>query len=551
MKFNFIKKIISTSAAVFLPFALYAQTNDAEEEIQLPDVTTVVTGDSLTAGKNAIPDFNAILPSVQDSKVPLPVLPSASAALQDDDEPVANLSTETDRLIYCEGLIGGGYHGFFTGDFSVYKSSGDSPFKIQFSHEATNGYGVKKALDGYFDSNTLLSAQKQFTAGPFVQILSGSYGTVKNGFQKLSPNFFDRTQQTIKGFESSTFNLPYGFSLALSADAELYSRYEGIIANASQPYTNIEASADVLTLKPLFRAGWSNFGADIGLSASYNFEALTSSTEDALHRGQFGLDASWKNDFLSFGGDVNIVVGNYMTKNTLIVPFNFNMQFQFPIGKSERNALIYAEGGLSSNLPMYSELESKYLYSYGSSLFGETSDWYGLLNTSFPIASSFNLEASAEFKTTAFGNGVWEPLYCEEQQASGLYAFAQKNRTCLNTNAAFSHMYKIMTLTANWKGYWIDLPVLEDPNTLGLELALQGTKGNWGFNLAVDEALGPNVDFLPLIDTGAFFKLTNSLRLQLEVNDLIKLCTGDGRAYGSSKYITRAGSATILVKFFF
>ena len=75
MKKYFIKKLILTFSVLSVSF-LAAQNSPekSEEKIILPEVTTTVSGDSLTAGKDAVPDFTSILP-VQDENPPLAKLP--------------------------------------------------------------------------------------------------------------------------------------------------------------------------------------------------------------------------------------------------------------------------------------------------------------------------------------------------------------------------------------------------------------------------------------------------------------------------------------------
>src|SRR5574344_1671589 len=185
-----------------------------EDKITLPDVTTVVSGDSLTAGKNAVPDFSDVVPDLADGTAPLPELPDAQSD-EVSNEPEADLTSTSNRNVYAEGLIGGGYPGFFSGDFSVYKSSGDNPFRLRFSHESANGYGAHEAADGFFDSTTELSGNKQITFKNAVLNFGAAYNTITNGMQSLSPCFFDNTQQNVNSMNSITWKLPYGFGIEL------------------------------------------------------------------------------------------------------------------------------------------------------------------------------------------------------------------------------------------------------------------------------------------------------------------------------------------------
>lgn len=81
----------------------------SEEAIALPDVTTVVSGGALTAGKDSVPDYSPALPTVEDGRVPLPQVADSSDGVSAPEPPVD----------YGDTLfrVGGGVHmGFPLGD---------------------------------------------------------------------------------------------------------------------------------------------------------------------------------------------------------------------------------------------------------------------------------------------------------------------------------------------------------------------------------------------------------------------------------------------------
>ena len=98
-----MKKIIFAITTFLMLGAVYAQKAD-EQEIELPDVTTVISGGALTAGKDAIPDYKDILPDSSTSAVELPDLGTV-----DDSEVKANarMQTQSDKDVFAEGRIGG------------------------------------------------------------------------------------------------------------------------------------------------------------------------------------------------------------------------------------------------------------------------------------------------------------------------------------------------------------------------------------------------------------------------------------------------------------
>ncbi|MDE7383134.1 MAG: hypothetical protein K2M99_04525, partial [Treponemataceae bacterium] len=68
---------------MILVFAATSQSSsalsEAEEEIALPDVSTVISGGAPKVGKSAIPDFSEIFPSAETAEV-VPRLPEPGKA---------------------------------------------------------------------------------------------------------------------------------------------------------------------------------------------------------------------------------------------------------------------------------------------------------------------------------------------------------------------------------------------------------------------------------------------------------------------------------------
>lgn len=117
----------------WLGFVAYAQ-NSEEEQIQLPELTTTVSGDTVVAGKDAVPDFSKVVPSAGEEKNIMPRLPGERISGEDGDgEPEASFLAGEHKNVYAQGLVGGGFPGDFIGDFSVYKASETDPFRIEFS----------------------------------------------------------------------------------------------------------------------------------------------------------------------------------------------------------------------------------------------------------------------------------------------------------------------------------------------------------------------------------------------------------------------------------
>lgn len=528
-------------AAAFLP----AQNS----EITLPDVTTVVSGDALTAGKDAVPDFSEVLPSVPESKTVLPELPGVTAGKNAGaDETV--VKTETENSVYAEGLVGGGFPGFFTGNFSVYRSSGSDPFRFGFNYDSADGYARRAFSDGFYDRTAAVTGEKTITTKNAVYKFNGSYESLGNGLQDQYAGFYDVTKQTVAGKADALWTLPNGFSMQSDINSGWYNRFAGITGStAAAGYA--EKSA-VFSLAPSARLGWGTGGFSSYFSAAWYLQSDTASSlsTGSTNRARFGTGLGWKNDFIHVYGDAAAVIGTAIGDNPVVVPFTLGISSSFATGLSSRKVSLAAEGGISSEQPLYADLEKKYTFSALSDIPGETSDWYGKLSADIPVKGVFSFTTEAEYRQTAFGNGVWEPDYEDGSFVCGQYTYKQTDRSQLSTDAGVSFNKGILTLRGSWKAQWIYVPVLEYPNTLTVSASLQGNDSKWGAGTELSFSPDEDSDHMPELNLSGFYRLTKAVRLAVTADDVVKLITGQSRTY-AGRYITRSGSAGFLIKFFF
>ena len=84
--------------------ALFAE----EEAIALPDVTTIVSGGAITAGKDSVPDYAPVIPGLEDGRVEVPEIAEAP-----EENPAPEPEVRTDTKFR---LGGGLYTAFPLGD---------------------------------------------------------------------------------------------------------------------------------------------------------------------------------------------------------------------------------------------------------------------------------------------------------------------------------------------------------------------------------------------------------------------------------------------------
>ncbi len=166
MKMN-VKKILEKTV-LFSFFCLTMTTAFAEEDaIALPDVTTLVSGGAITAGKDSVPDYAPLVPGVEDGR---PNLPEIVEAPKEEAAPTPQPEPTNDTKFR---LGGGLYTGFPLGDDLMREKiaavfTGELPFATFDSNKEFGGAarlllgGVigKGDVSGGFDGE--LSAELYF-----------------------------------------------------------------------------------------------------------------------------------------------------------------------------------------------------------------------------------------------------------------------------------------------------------------------------------------------------------------------------------------------------
>jgi hypothetical protein len=545
---------------------LSAQTQQgaeqAEEEIELPDVTTVISGGALTAGKDSVPDYKRILPDQNTLGVQLP----EPDCVEGKEETVSeyNAAGTGDQSVFAEGKIGGGYPFCFLGDFAVYRTTGNAPFEIKFSHENAEGFGGKTSSDGYFYRNTSIEAEKDFTSSSSKYVLSGWYENLDEGFQKKSASFTDYLWNNIGGKAEADWTLSRGFYLGTEVHTSYYNRYGTQWSTAAEPSDPWEKSAKFFTFIPEFNGGWKNDSFDISFLAKYATQlnlkdtgslekAEDSSSAETGQKGHFAFNFEWTDENVQMWAKAGVTFGTQTGDNSALFPFELGTSFTIPVSFSSRPLSMGIEGGLKSEWYLASYLEQNNPYSVMYCIPNEQSDWYAKVNLSMPIKNIFNLDINSVFRKTAFGNGVWAPDYTDSSAflASGYYLISESDRTEFNTDAEFTVNFSAVKLTGGWKVFWIDVPSWEDRQSLKAAVLVEGKDAKWNAGASVIEYLGDDADKVPVLGVNASVKAASSIRLALEADDIIKLISQKTREFCHSQYKKNSGHVTALVKFQF
>ena len=528
-----------------------AEVFDGDEAINLPDVSTEIQGGAPKVGRSAVPDFSKILPERQTSEL-VPRLPEATAP---DSSAAKDISsgTASGKSIYAEGLAGLGYPGFFTGKFSVYNQTGLNPFRITFGHETLNGYAGNSLTSGYFDRDTLISAQKTFSFDKGKFIAEGLYNSITTGLQNKNDNISDVTKDLMEG--GGKFNLKFGqgFTFESEIDGSWYRRYGNIVGTPSEEIAPYLENVSVVTLLPRagLSYGYKGFFAGTELGYRSDIDATDSFEKSFESRFNGGLYAGWGNEIVRVKAGCDLLFGSQIGDNSILVPFLVESSFSIPVGFSVRPLKIGVKGGLSSFAPEISELEIENAFTAFDQIPCETTDWLCELDLSLPVKESFTFSLSGEFRNTAFGNGTWTGEYDDSTKfVSGQYLYTQKEMLQVNTKTAFSYKCKAGIFGAEWKSAWADKSTNSFEQFVKATYSFQTKTSFFTFDASVGFTPDSNKDNTPFVDFEAALKVSSAVRLAFTGTDIVKLISGSSRDY-AGEFISRSGNVGLLAKFVF
>ncbi len=536
-------KSVNKLLSFFIAITACANAGLWAENIELPEVTTVISGETEKAGVEALPSFSDVLKLPNGSGDLQPVLPETEAS--ENNDIAAGKNKPVEKSVYAEGLIGGGYPAFFTGNISVARTIGASPFKFSFEHDSALGYASHSVTDGYSDRTTKLSIEKEYKKNHLQWGASAFYKSAADGLQGKLIYADSKIGLLNRDLYDAGGNISYsfdnGFSLGAAAGLDFYNRYAEIECTQIKTVRYFSAAPSIF-----FR--WQGYGFDTGFTTSYDYD--TELSENIVfpksHRAQFKIDLQWKNDIFRLYGNAAAVIGKNIMDDSVIVPFTVGVEAGFPVYFSNRRVSLCAEGGIDSYKAKAFELEEKYKFTNENWNPLEVSEWYGKFNVSIPLKNTFTGTAGVEYRQTAYDNGRWQPDY---DAKTPIYSFYKKDYKGLSTDFGLTYHQGILGISGSWHSNWMDHSARENIQTVKVDVNIQEENSKWGLDFNCTLPINSDM-VLPIVNAEGFVRVTQSVRAILSVNDLIKLYKGETRNY-AGQYEARGGSAALLLKFVF
>ena len=527
--------ILGTAAVLFFIVQPVLSQN-----IELPSVTSTITGETQETDENALPDFSQVLPPEENV---LPELNDSRFSPESNTLDLGNGGMNEDDM-YLSGFFGGGFPGLFIGDFSIFKTSLKNPFTFHFLHSAHNGYGMNSPSDGFFDSLTRLDGEAVFNlTDTFSLKTRGLYHANTIGLQNRSPLFSSLSSQTVQGSLTGGFNFSNIFTLYSSLDGFVSNQYGSVKFTPEEPGSSENPNFSTFLLTPSAGLSFKGTSLSFSLNADYNFTGSIRSSEYG-HRGSVYAGLSTSSSIF----DAGLRLGGVFLQNIQLVPFDLYLTLHGTTALSDKELSVTFAGGLESNQVSLFEMQDKHLFSLYNTVPTEQSDWFGKVKFYLPIADFLSSDINLGFKSTAFDNGVLMPDYTVQNEQNGLFELSVANRNELISDIAVKYSKDLFSLALGWRSSWLDAGVVDQRQLIYLSSFISSKGSKLRSHAEIE--FEPMRDLVPDISLGAYYSITPSFSLALELEDVVKLVTGTDRII-AYPYAAKSGSALITAKFYF
>ena len=464
---------------------------------------------------------------------------------EDADNEVVNV-----KNIFTEINIGGGFPALFYGDCLISNSNIDNPYRISFNYDSANGYKGHDLSDNFYDRTVKLLFEKKYKKDKLNVEIFSDINSVSNGLQQQSKGISAINQDMLLGKAVVKYDIGNNIFIGSDTDISLYNRYGFISSENSVP--KWLKKNNIFTFDQSVYGQWSGYGFDTVLGLNYlgAFNIGDNIEGGDNNRGAIEGSVKWSKNFFDVYGDFAIVIGSHLQKGNVIVPFNVGIDFSFPVYFSNRKFRIYAEGGLESYYTPVEALERRFRFAALTNVPIETSFWNCKLKLYIPLKSSFSANVSVEYKNTAFDNGVWEPDYYSSSEKffeNGLYKIVQKSQQLLITDFSVTYQNEMFAVKGGLYSNWLDIPALEGMQIITLDLSFQDEDFKWGANLSGRYKIDKDW-VLPVINLGAFMKLSSSMSINISLCDIIPMFNASTRIYAGN-FADRGFEASLFLNF--
>ncbi len=528
------RKYAAIVLGVFFTQLLVSQeaVQEATQVIAVPNVSTAIGGENVSIDESAVPDFSLILPEPEtDFLLTLDIL-DADESVTADAETLVEKEMATLSL---EGIVGGGYPGYFLGDIDLSQNNEKNPFKVHFSHITQNGLGTHLPSAGYTNSETFLFGESTYIfSDQYALNMNARYETGTVGLQNKSPLFYLNAHQVVHanvGFDITTAS---NWNIGLFANGEWMNRYLG---HKSAVFADVQSDSDAFAITTGLSFDREFSKLDFFTTLDYGFSTLHN---DIANRVGFDIGLGVPMQDVSIDASVGIIYEQDLNLPVL-VPFSLSFSYNSP------SLELSLSGGMASEQVDYVGLQKKYPFTDIIDTITEQAQWFSAFDFNMPLLKQSSISAKVNFEKTAFDQGYLLPDFENENSVTGLYPFTLQDAVFFDTDLSFTTNHDIFGFLAGWKASWLD--VLPEENAQEVYVAASVTSKNdtWGAQLSVTESFLE--DYMPNIGLTAFASVSSMFQIELRLEDVVKLVSSEDRKY-AGKYVTDSGFVGLFARLY-
>lgn len=502
---------------IFLPaFSLGAQDAEPEEpgivlpptlleveDLQVEEISAVIPEEEI----QLLPEIEIPLPQAEDI-----LLPEERFDIPYPDQldlSLGGVARAQNRIdIFSEGEIAVGSMNHVRGDLTLYRLGPDPRFDLRFYHDKIDGYGLRSAGSGYFHSDDILDGSISFATGSVSIAAEAGIAESSEGLQGVSE------------YESLTYRRGYGKSGIEYSPSDILlltgtvgAAYAQQILSSSEP-----SIKDELDLRA--EAGLELTSRYIDFQANLGYLLLNASSPS--HTVDLAASASFKvNETLAFGLSGAVV---WEGLATFRFPFSASGSWQ----PSDAFAFEFS-GGYFVDFPTYGHLRDEYIFIDLADTLGPEFGWFGTADTQIRLFNTLFLTADVDFKYFDSGYQV-NPVY---SQSTGLFPLEVETAALfLQTGADLSYeINRTFGLSLSWTGRLLGGHPYEPAHTIDAGFSYRNPSDIFGVGIDLSVPLEFSGTPVPVAELSTFYRITESVRLRLDVADPLAPLLPDGRLF--------------------
>ena len=505
----------------FLPTAARAQSappamEPEEPAIVLPEVILKTEDISVEQVEAGLPQEEQLLPP--DREVPLPeagelVIQEPTLEMQ-PPEGDAGLGPEGGSPpLVAEGTLGAGTMNHFFSSISLFRVEDEPRFQLKFLHEMLDGFSGHEAGGGYSLREDSLEGGIRFRMDTLGLEFAGVLRDAERGLQRRSP--YASVVERIAGLTAaSTLPLSSLWTFGAGIDAHLAS--ELLSAPMEDLAGTTPEGVTELLLQPEVYGRVRTERVEFRLTGRYAWRSLVENDDLLLQRltVNANLAVSLPREF-RLEGDVSWLLSS---EQGSLFPFSLAVS-----GTPVDPLSFSLRGGYRVQQINLRDVLQSFDYTAIPAQLADNHGWFGEMGAAVNLFRNLILNGQVGLSWNSDlpdpGRDVPGPAL---DPATGLFLFEQTDAVRLTSNVSLRwNPGSAFSLRAGWEAEWLDHPAFTPPVRLRLESEGIGARGVWGWHASA--AVWDWDGFqLPLVDMNAYYRISEKIRMILEVNDILQ-----------------------------